>query len=349
MMQEKMNSWQRTMAALSHQEADRVPIFLTLTIHGAKELDLSIQDYFAKPANVVEGQIRLQKKFGHDCLYSFYYAAAELIAWGGEAIFYDDGPPNAGPPVFKNFAQVRSATAPRVADSPLLQNILETIRQLKVQAKEEIPILGVAISPFSLPPMQLGFDQYLDLIFEERELFWHLMRLNIAFTIEWANAQLEAGATAIAYFDPVASPSLITPKIYQETGRDIARETIAGIKGATAFHFASGRCLDILDDIIASGTAAVAVSCVEDIEVIKEKCRGKITVIGNLNGIEMCTWDREMAEEKVRELIARAAAGGGFIVADNHGEIPLQVRDDVLFTIVEAVKKWGRYPILREQ
>jgi len=90
-MQEKMNSWQRTMTALSHQEADRVPVFLTLTLHGAKELGLSIQEYFTKPANVVEGQLRLQKKFGHDCFYSFYYAAAELIAWGGEAIFYDDG------------------------------------------------------------------------------------------------------------------------------------------------------------------------------------------------------------------------------------------------------------------
>ncbi len=272
-MTAQMTSMQRALTALSHQEADRVPVFLTLTIHGARELGLGIKEYFADPANVVEGQLRMQQRYGHDCLYAFYYAAAELVAWGGEAIFYEDGPPNAGAPVWDTTEQLKAATPPRVAQVPLLQDVLATIRGLKARVGGDIPILGVAISPFSAPPMQLGFDRYLDLLFTERETFWHLMRLNMEFTREWANAQIEAGATAIAYFDPVASPDIIPAKLYQETGYQVARELISQIKGATAFHFASGRSLGILDEIIASGTAAVAVSCREDLAAIKERCR----------------------------------------------------------------------------
>ena len=38
----------------------------------------------------------------------------------------------------------------------------------------------------------------------------------------------------------------------------------------------------------------------------------------------------------------------GFILSDNHGEIPYQVGDDTLFAIAEAVKKYGTYPIIQK-
>ena len=52
--------------------------------------------------------------------------------------------------------------------------------------------------------MQLGFDNYLDVMLERPELFKRLMEVNEEFEVAWANAQLQAGATAIVYFDPVA-------------------------------------------------------------------------------------------------------------------------------------------------
>jgi len=67
--------------------------------------------------------------------------------------------------------------------------------------------------------------------------------------------------------------------------------------------------------------------------------------MGNLNGIEMRHWSVEKAEQKVREAISKAAAGGGFILSDNHGEIPWQVSDEVLLAISDATHKWGKYPI----
>ncbi|CAB1083024.1 hypothetical protein JY97_14385 [Alkalispirochaeta odontotermitis] len=64
----KFTSRQRVLTALGHTEPDRVPFFLLLTVHGAKELNLSIRSYFSKAENVVEGQLRMRAKYGHDCL-----------------------------------------------------------------------------------------------------------------------------------------------------------------------------------------------------------------------------------------------------------------------------------------
>jgi len=42
-----MTSLQRVLTTLEHKEPDRVPFFLLATMHGAKELGLSIKEYFS--------------------------------------------------------------------------------------------------------------------------------------------------------------------------------------------------------------------------------------------------------------------------------------------------------------
>jgi uroporphyrinogen decarboxylase len=48
---------------------------------------------------------------------------------------------------------------------------------------------------------------------------------------------------------------------------------------------------------------------------------------------------------EVKSAIAKAGRGGGFILSDNHSEIPWQVPDGVLLAIGDAVERWGRYPL----
>jgi len=165
------------------------------------------------------------------------------------------------------------------------------------------------------------------------------------FTVEWANAQLAAGATAICYFDPVSSTTNIPRRLYLETGQQVAKRTISRIKGATATHLASGRGLDIIADIADTGTAVVGVSVLEDLRELKAAAAGRVSLLGNLNGIEMRRWSPAEAELQVKRAIARAGRGGGFILGDNHGEIPWQVPDETLLAIREAVERWGRYPL----
>ncbi len=230
-------------------------------------------------------------------------------------------------------------------DTPCLRKVLDATHGLKQAVGDETPIIGVVMSPFSLPVMQMGFPKYLELLFEQPELFQRLMAVNQAFCIEWANAQLAAGATAITYFDPVSSTTNIAREQYLQTGLPIAKATLAGIKGPVATHFASGRCLPLVDDVATTGSAVVSSSYLEDLATTKRACKGKLTVLGNLNGIEMRRWSPQQAEQAVKNAIAAAAPGGGYILADNHGEIPWQVPDEVITAISDAVHHWGRYPL----
>lgn len=347
MKNEPMTSMQRVLTTLSHKEPDRVPMFLLLTLHGAKEMGLNIKDYFSSGKNVAEGQLRLQKKFKNDCFYSFFYAPIEVEAFGGEIMYFDDGPPNSGLPFITNYEMINKLQAPKVSETKILHKVLDATALLKKKVGNQIPIIGVVMSPFSLPVMQMGFDKYFELMFHHKDLFEKLMQVNEDFCVDWANAQLAAGATAICYFDPVSSPTIVTRQQYLETGYKIACRTIARIKGPTATHFASGNCLAIADLIPQTGTAVVGVSSKESINDLKAAFKNKLTLLGNLNAIEMRRWSTEQTASYVRDLIQAAAPGGGFILAENHGEIPLQVPDDILKTISETVIEFGRYPLTK--
>ncbi len=340
-----MTSMQRTLTALGQREPDRVPLFLLTTHHGAKELGLSIEEYYSRADHVIEGQLRLLRKYRADCLYGFHYASIEVEAWGGTSLFFPDGPPLCGAPVITRPEAIDGLRPPAVEGAAGLQRVLEALRGLKARVGDTVPIIGVAISPFSLPVMQMGFDRYLELIHEQPARFERLMEANIAFTVEWANAQLAAGATAICYFDPVSSTTNIPRQLYLSTGHRVAKRTLAQIKGPTATHMASGRCLGIIGDIADTGTAIVGVSGLEDMRQLKAAANRRVSLLGNLNGIEMRRWSPADAEAAVKRAIAQAGRGGGFLLADNHGEIPWCVQDEVLLAIGEAVERWGRYPL----
>ncbi len=292
-----MTSLERVLTTLGHREPDRVPLFLLVTMHGAKELGLSLDEYFSRGEYVAEGQLRLREKYGHDCLYSFFYAPLEVEAWGAEVVRRDDGPFNSGEPLVSDAESIAQLEPPNVVESPVLARALRATELLK-ERSGDVPIIGVVMSPFSLPVMQLGFEAYLDVMMERRDLFDRLMAVNEEFCVAWANAQLAAGATAICYFDPVSSTTVITRDSYLETGFPVAVRTLARIDGPTATHFASGACGGILSDVARTGTAVAGVSAEEDLAVLKRAATGKLTLLGNLNGLAMRHWSPSGGRER---------------------------------------------------
>lgn len=341
----KMTSIERTMIAIGHNEPDRVPLFLLFSLYGAKELQMPVKKYFSDPKNVVDAQLKMLKKYKNDCIYTFFYAPIEIEAFGGEVIFIDDGPPNSGEPLLKSLRDIEKFQIPVVKENKYLLRVLESTQSIKAKVGNETPIIGVVMSPFSLPVMQMGFEKYLELMYFDKKGFNLLMQKNEEFCVNWANAQLAAGATAICYFDPLASPNMIERNTYLTTGNQIAKRTISRINGPVATHLASGITMPVIDDIVNTGSAVLGFSAEEDIEAVKEASRNKICLLGNLNAVDMINWNGSRVQQEVKNIIKKAGQGGGLILADNHGEIPWQVPEQVLLEISEAVQRFGHYPL----
>jgi len=339
-----MTPLERVLTTLRYVEPDRVPFFLLLTMHGARELQVPLAEYWRSPDLIAEGQLRLREKFGHDCLVGAPYAAADVEAWGGEVIFRDDGPPNAGEPLIADVEDIRTLQPPPIEGNPVIAATLRVI-ELLAERSHDVPVVGGLVAPFSLPVMQLGFERYLLLMRDRPDLFERLMSINEEYCVAVANAQLAAGATAVGFADPVASTTVVDPQVYRDVASRIAARTMGRIHGGVALNVASGRCLEIIGEMAQTGAVAVQVGPDEDLAALKHAAGGGVALLGNLNGIAMRHWTPGQAEAEVKKALAAAGPGGGYVLADGHGEIPFQVPDDVLLAIAEAVRRWGVYPL----
>ncbi|MEJ2249968.1 MAG: uroporphyrinogen decarboxylase family protein [Candidatus Lokiarchaeota archaeon] len=345
MNKDVMTSLERVKTAMSHKEPDRVPFVLPMNLHGSKLFNISIKKYYSKPDKVVEAQIYFKDKYNSDAVIGYLYTAQEMDAWDMDIIFFKDGPPNAGKPFITKYTDIEGLNPPDISESKILNDVLKIIDMYYKKIGDTTPIIGVATSPFSLPIMQMGFNKYIELIYEDRELFWELMKINEEFFIEWANLQLEKGATAIIYSDPMSSPTIIPRELFLETGYKVIEEIRNRVDGNLIFNTHSARVMGILEDIIELEFVGSAISKLDNLNEAKSICRNKMLIMGNLDGIEMCNWTPKTAERKVKKAISQAACGGGFILTDHHGEIPLQVPENVISSIAKAVKKWGKYPL----
>lgn len=193
--------------------------------------------------------------------------------------------------------------------------------------------------------VQMGFENYLKLMYFDSEKFEILMQKNMEFCIAWANAQLKAGATAICYFDPLASSSIIAREVYMKTGYQAAKKVISKINGPVAVHLASAPALPMVDTIASLGAKILGYSSLDDGAEMKLAADKKICLLGNLNGIEMANWTKEKAEQEVKRVLFQAGSGGGLLLSDNHGEIPWAVSEEILLAIADAVERWGKYPL----
>jgi|APLak6261675434_1056106.scaffolds.fasta_scaffold00209_3 uroporphyrinogen decarboxylase len=343
-----MNSLERTVAALSHREGDRPPVFLLFTMHGAKVLGLSLREYFSSAEHVIEGQWRLRQQFGHDCLYAFHYASLELEAWGCGSSFIDEGPPNLGDLLIHRVAELDDLEAPRL-DHPSLRRVLRVIEGLHARARGEAPVVGVVLSPYSVPVMQLGFGPWLELLHEARvqpggqadRRVRRLLALNEDFAARWGAAQLAAGATALVYFDPLFSPTMTSDDLALPLALPMAQRFVQQFAAPVGLHFASGRVQGRWSAALSTGAAVLSVSAEDDLAALKATCHGRAALLGNLNGVQMPHWSARDAHQAASRALTLGAEGGGFVLADNHGELPFHVGDEVLHAVVRAADDWA--------
>ena len=341
-----MTSYERVIAAVSCQEPDRVPVLLLMPLHGARELGMPRPQYLRDPSAMAEGQARLLGRYGHDCVYAFSYGAAEAEAFGAPVESYDDGPPNVAQPPLQSDGDITRLEPPEPAQCPALARTLEFIGLLAARFKGQVPILANVIAPVSLPVMLLGMERWLELLlFGDPGVRNHLLIVCETFCVRWAQAQLAAGADAIGYFEPMASPEITTPAQFRGYALPALRRVAGQVSAPLVFSTAGARNLRIAREVAQAGAAAILASAADDLAELKRQAQRKMAVAGNLNNIAMVNWEPAQAEREVKRCIAAGAAGGGYLLCDQHGEIAWDTAPAVLSAIADAAHRWGAYPL----
>ena len=84
---------------------------------------------------------------------------------------------------------------------------------------------------------------------------------------------------------------MIDKSLYLSTGFPIDRQTITGIKDPAAVHFASGRCLPVLEEVIQMGNPMIGLGMGEDLDRLQENV--KQGNLKNANKLSLSAADRD--------------------------------------------------------
>jgi uroporphyrinogen decarboxylase len=186
----------------------------------------------------------------------------------------------------------------------------------------------------------------------EPEIAHRLARIVIDYKKRVMARAIDAGADIVLTGDdyaartgPVMSPAHFAEFVlpYLQEMVDVARE-----RGVPFIKHTDGNLWPIIDMIV--GTGIDALDPIEpiahmDIGEVKTRYGDRIALAGNVDCGELLSRATpEDVVEAVKETIAKAAVGGGHILASSNSIHPA-VRPENYRAMVEAGKQYGQYPL----
>jgi uroporphyrinogen decarboxylase len=336
----------RFAALMAGTTPDRVPIVCNLIDQGAKEMGVSLKEYYSRGELVAEGQLRLRDKYGYDTLMGMFYSALEAEVFGCRNIIYaDDGPPNVGHLVIGSNEDIEKLRLPDdLNDNPRFREMTICIRALKKEAAGRWPVLGVVTASFSLPAMLMGIGPWMNLFLAgERLVRDRLLGLCSQFCSRQIIALREAGADLIVYVNPVASATFITSPVFRSLAlpwivRDLEKPGSQGV----IFFNGGGRINPILADLKQhTGIGAFYLNPFDDIAEARCALGPQALIAGAINDIKLIDWSAKEIDREVSRIMHTGKQAGGFIFGTLM--MPLGIPEANIRALINAAVRHGSY------
>jgi uroporphyrinogen decarboxylase len=341
-----MNSKERLVKAVTFQAVDRVPVVPVALTQGAKLLNLDLPTYQKNGEYIANGQLKLLELVEPDAVFGMPHVVEDLTPWGVPLTYHQNGSPTVGKMIIRNVEDIKDLKVPDPTNSMETKETLKAINILAKKVGQHTAVIGGLIAPFSLPSMLMGTGAFMRLLLEEDRNGDQYLKLLLhkckQFVISWAKKMVEAGADIIVMADGIASQTVISRRLFENHVLSLVKETIKEIPVPVVYE-AVGSAQGIIDLIAITGAVVTILDYNDDLKECKKIANGKIAIMGNFNNIEMLNWNAIKTQLEVKKAINKAANGYGYVVSSQGPEIPYNVPFEVIETMVNATKEFGKY------
>jgi len=316
---------------------DLITVPMTLLITGGGKFGIKLPDDPKNKLNYVDEYGRIFKFIETpDKIKIAYYV-------GG---YFDSNDLNEAMEKFENFIDKFDP------EHPVRRRMYKTALEI---AKDDIYVVPSSVGVLEPAWESFGFNTFVKLIFKEKDFMKKVFQKlgNIAkHVLEIACS--EFGAELVWIWDDQAHKT--GPFLTLEQFRTFVLPELKKIcdmvhqYNAKLILHTDGNIYKLIDDLInvakIDGLNPWEPASSMDIIEGKKKWGDKITLVGNVDPIKyLAHGTPEMVEERVKELIKYCAPGGGYILSSGHSIHPA-VKYENFIAMINAAKKYGKYPLL---
>jgi [methyl-Co(III) methanol-specific corrinoid protein]:coenzyme M methyltransferase len=335
-----MKPKERVLAALNRQPVDRTPTCNPTSIATVELMDL-VDAPFPQANREPELMARLaatgHTELGFDSIMPVFSIIQESSAVGCKIQWEqkDNWPTvKMREPIWESLEDIRIPTDFLL--HPDAQCVIEAIKILKRDYGDDVAIIGKTMGPWSLGYHCMGVEPFLLLSLDDPDQTKRILDKLKQMTIEFGNAQIEAGADALTLPDH-ATGDLVSGEYYERFLRDLHIEFVEKIPIPLILHIC-GRTVDRMDYIAQTGMAAFHYDSKNKPQESIAITGDRISLIGNINNPETLF---SKGPEAVKEEVVKNLEAGVQLIGPECA-IPLQTTIENLTIIPETVKEWHK-------
>ena len=337
-----MTNRERFMAALNGEPCDRVPLFPLLMFLAADRAGVTYREYATNGHTLAEAQLLVQQCYGLDAITACSDAFRITADLGAEMAFPQDKPPYAQTPRIGAGTDLDELghPDPMTPGSRMADRVL-AVEEMAKTVGGQVAVLGWIDMPFAEACSVCGVTEFMLLLKDDSARAHKILSLLTGIVIDFALAQVRAGADMIGAGD--AATSLISARMYSEFALPYEQQVCQAIHdagGLVKLHVC-GNTTHLLDQMATSGADLfnvdhmVPLDKARDVYAAHSKC-----FKGNLDPVEEIM--RASPEQCIRQAHECIALAEGTKYMLSAGcEIPAETPEEVFVAFCDAAKTYG--------
>lgn len=280
-----MNSKERVLGVLQGNTVDRRPFTALLSLYGARLIRCPLEKYYKDAAAYARGQTAVRETFQPDILFSPFLLAVFAEAFGGEAKYFDNAPPNLLRPAITSKEEILGLSVPDIDSHPRIVYVRDSLRRVVETHGKDVVVAGSLLSPIDLPLMIMGLDKWMEIVLFDQDGVKRMLEITIPFFLQYANALLKDGADLLVLPAAFLTPSLVSQEIVERFTLPILHDIFTKVRGPMIIHHVGGSFLKFLD--LFTGLPNVkgfVLDHQDNLSVAREKVGPGVTLLGGLDG-----------------------------------------------------------------
>lgn len=337
---------ERLVAAINGQSSDRIPVFCNLLDQGAKELGISLKEYYSRGDYVAEAQLKMRERYGYDNVWSLFYVGKEAELFGAkEIMFSEEGPPNVADFILKTYDDVHHLEVPSdVSMHPAFEEGMKCLNILKKEVGGKYPICAYITATMTLPALLMGMEKWMELLLIGlADIRDELLAKCHEFFIKEVSAYRQAGADVLIYSNPFGSTDIVSMSFFMDHSLPWIEKDISAVgSGGIVYYCGMARMNQVIDIVLKrTGIGVYYLSPLDDIQSGKNIIAGRALTCGIINDIELIDWSKDEVRNEVKRIVAEGKPDGRFLFGT--GVMPYGIPEENIRVMLEAAYEFGRY------
>ena len=303
-----MNSYQRAMNRVRGEGVDRPPNFDIMMIFAAHYIGQPLSHYYQDHRVLCEANLAVLEAFDLDIVQTISDPYREAADFGAEIVFPEDNLPICTAPLLREPADLANLVSPDPRTRRRMSDRLAANQCLREQVGGEVPVMGWVEGALAEAGDLRGVSELLMDLYDRPEWVEDLLEMCVEVGIDFARAQIEAGADIIGLGDAIASQ--ISPRMYRRFALPYEQRIFGAVHqmGTLGRLHICGDITPILSDVVQSGADIIDVDWMVDISVAAAAFGNCPALCGNFDPVAVMLHG---SPEQVHQAVIECALLGG--------------------------------------